>query len=174
MAILLAQHMPSDTNRPKLVVQNGQLALQSAPNQSKIFSIEVWTTAFIIFTSIYCNLHPERFQELLKYMSIIRLGAKRCNNLGWKHYDEQFRLRKAIDPNGSWATVDSELWLIYINDSTENKNYNSGSTSVNMNTGSNLKCYAFNYEGNCFKQACFYKHVCIRCNAGHPIITCPF
>ncbi|CAC5413811.1 unnamed protein product [Mytilus coruscus] len=99
-----------------------------------------------IYTSIYCNLHPGRFHELLKYMSIIRLGAKRCNNLGWKHYDEQFRLRKAIDPTGSWATVDSELWLIYINDSTENKNYSTGSTSVNMNTGCNLKCYAFNYE----------------------------
>ncbi|CAC5398173.1 unnamed protein product [Mytilus coruscus] len=88
MAILLAQNMPSDTNTQKLVVQNGQLVLQSAPNQSKIFSIEVLTTAFNIFTSIYCNLHSGRFQELLKYMSIIRLCAKRCNNLGCKHYDE--------------------------------------------------------------------------------------
>ncbi|CAC5417238.1 unnamed protein product [Mytilus coruscus] len=150
LAVLLAQNMPSDSNTQKLVVLNGQLVLQSAPNLSRIFGIEVWTTAFIIFTSIYCNLHPGRFQELLKYMSIIRLGAKRCNNLGWKHYDEQFCLRKAFDPTGSWATVDSELWLIYINDSTENKNCSTGSTSVNLNTGSNLKCYTFNYEGSCF------------------------
>ncbi|CAC5378281.1 unnamed protein product [Mytilus coruscus] len=41
MAILLAQNMPSDTKIQKLVAQNGQLVLQSAPNQSKIFSIEV-------------------------------------------------------------------------------------------------------------------------------------
>ncbi|VDI73210.1 Hypothetical predicted protein [Mytilus galloprovincialis] len=87
LAVLLAQNMTSDSNTQKLVVQNGQIVMQSAPNLSKIFGIEVWTTAFIIFTSIYCNLHPGRFQELLKYMSIIRLGAKRCNNLGWKHYD---------------------------------------------------------------------------------------
>ncbi|CAG2196193.1 unnamed protein product [Mytilus edulis] len=170
LAVLLAQNMTSDSNTQKLVVQNGQIVMQSAPNLSKIFGIEVWTSAFIIFTSIYCNLHPGRFQELLKYMSTIRLGAKRCNNLGWKLYDEQFRLRKAFDPTGSWATVDSELWLIYINDSTENKN---GSTSVNLNTSSNLKCYTFNYEGSCFKQSCFYKHVCMRCGAGHPVITCP-
>ncbi|CAC5400947.1 unnamed protein product [Mytilus coruscus] len=157
LAVLLAQNMPSDSNTQKLVVQNGQLVLQSAPNLSRIFGIEVWTTAFIIFISIYCNLHPGRFQELLKYMSIIRLGAKRCNNLGWKHYDEQFRLRKAFAPTGSLATVDSELWLIYINDSTENKSFSTGSTSVNLNNGSNLKCYTFNYEAEQNSDAVLHK-----------------
>ncbi|XP_063423641.1 uncharacterized protein LOC134707625 isoform X3 [Mytilus trossulus] len=169
MAVLLAQNMQSDANTQKLVVKNGQIVMQSAPNLSKIFGIEVWTTAFIIFTSIYCTLHPGRFQELLKYMSVIRLGAKRCNNLGWKLYDEQFRLRKAFDPTGSWAVIDSELWLIYMNDSTESKN---GSTSTNLYTASNLKCYTFNYEGSCSKQPCFYRHVCMRCGAGHAVINC--
>ena len=56
------------------MVQYWQLVLQSAPNQSRIFGIEVCTAAFI------------------KYMSIIRLGVKRCNNLGLKHYDKQFCL----------------------------------------------------------------------------------
>ena len=46
---------------------------------------------------------------------MVRLGASRCANLGWKMYDEQFRLRKAQDPASSWSLVDYELWLIYMN-----------------------------------------------------------
>lgn len=100
-----------------------QLVLQSAPNQLKIFSIQVSTTALIyIYTRIYCNLHPGRFQELLKYMSIVRCTF-RCQafNLDLKHYEEQFHLHKTIGPTGSWATVDSKLWLIFINE-----NYSTG------------------------------------------------
>ncbi|CAC5368513.1 unnamed protein product [Mytilus coruscus] len=78
----------------------------------------------------------------------------------------------AGSPNWTGSMPHHATYSTPLGDSMENKNYSTGSTSVNMNTGSNLKCYAFNYEGSCFKQACFYKHVCIRCNAGHPIITC--
>ena len=46
---------------------------------------------------------------------MVRLGASRCANLGWKMYDEQFRLRKTQDPACSWSLVDYELWLIYMN-----------------------------------------------------------
>ena len=79
-------------SKQKLIFQQGKLILQDQ-NYKKIFSIDTWTTAFIIFTSIYCSAHPEKIQDLLKYMSMVRLGVSRCANLGWKMYDEQFRLR---------------------------------------------------------------------------------
>ncbi|CAG2229749.1 unnamed protein product [Mytilus edulis] len=73
-----------------------------------------------------------RLQELLKYMSVVRLGAKRNpNNLGWKLYDEQFRLRKTLDPASSWAIVDPELWLLYMADSIGTQNLEVVSSGYN-------------------------------------------
>jgi hypothetical protein len=40
-------------------------------------------------------------QELLTYMSDVLLGAQRSSSLGWKPYDEQYRLRKASNPMSS-------------------------------------------------------------------------
>jgi hypothetical protein len=57
-------------------------------------------------------------------MYTIRLGAKRSAGHGWVHYDEQFMLRKALNPSSSWAVVNTELWLLYMNNS--GKIYGSG------------------------------------------------
>jgi len=111
LASLLTNNQHNDSKQ-KLIFQQGELILQPDQNYKKIFSIDTWTTAFIIFTSIYCSVHQKKIQDLLKYMSMVRLGASRCANLGWKMYDEQFRLRKAQDPTSSWSSVDCELWLI--------------------------------------------------------------
>ena len=67
----------------------------------------MWTDAFLIDTSICLTIYVSRFQELLKYMQTIRLGAKRNAGFGWKLYDEQFRLRKAQEPVSSWAIIDT-------------------------------------------------------------------
>ena len=63
---------------------------------------------------MYTSAHPEKYQALLKYMHIVRIGASRINGLGWKTYDEQFRLKMGIDPVKSWEIVDQELWLLYM------------------------------------------------------------
>ena len=114
LASLLTNNQDHDSKQ-KLIFQKGELILQPDQNYKKIFSTDTLTTAFIIFTSMYCSsAHPEKIQGLLKYMSMVRLGASRCANLGWKMYDEQFRLRKAQDPASCWSLVDYELWLIYM------------------------------------------------------------
>ena len=67
---------------------------------------------FLVYISIFCTTgHSTVFQDLLKYIHSIRLGAKWCA-LGWKSYDEKFRLRMSQDPAGSWAVVDPDLWLL--------------------------------------------------------------
>ncbi|CAC5421071.1 unnamed protein product [Mytilus coruscus] len=146
----------------------------------QIGSIDQWTSAFIIFVSVYCTVHSGRLQELLKYMSVVRLGAKRNpNNLGWKLYDEQFRLRRALDAASSWAIVDPELWFLYMADSSGTQNlgvvssgYNAFSANRNLNR--RLKCYAFNYNGKCFNSFCQYNHACIQCHGVHSVINCQF
>lgn len=54
-------------------------------------------------------------------MSMVRLGASRTMGLGWKSYDEQFRLRKTQNPS---SIIDKELWLLYKNNTkTQFNNY---------------------------------------------------
>lgn len=166
-----------NTNQPdltqRLALQNGELVLQKTQN-SKILNIEQWTTAFTIFISIFCKVHLHRFQELLKYMHTIRLGASRSSSMGWKTYDEQFRLRKALDPNSSWGSVDTELWLIYMsNTQMQEIQHNPYSRVTSPNHfKSSLKCYNFNYKGYCSTLNCIYTHACLYCNSNHPLLKC--
>lgn len=81
------------------------------PKAAQITSIEKWTDAFIIYVSIFCSKHPDRCQELLKYMSIIRDTARKfLGGGGWIEYDQLFRRRQAYMPHRSWAVIDGELW----------------------------------------------------------------
>ena len=91
LALLLAKTQ-SNSNAAKISLYYGELVLRPDISRKNITSIEQWTSAFIIFSSIYCSAHPDRFNELLKYMyiHIIRLDAER-SSLGWRYYDEQFR-----------------------------------------------------------------------------------
>jgi hypothetical protein len=66
-----------DTQPHSIVMHDGQLALQSL-RSAQIHSIDQWTSIFILFTSIYCHVHVSRFQELLKYMHLVRLAFSRC------------------------------------------------------------------------------------------------
>lgn len=63
----------------KITMINGEL-VQQQKQYHKITSIENWTDAFIVYMSIYCEAHPDKFQNILKYMNTIRLGAKLCGN----------------------------------------------------------------------------------------------
>lgn len=166
LATLLTNSSSHDVQ--KLVVSNGEITIQNQKAKSKLLTLDQWTNAFIIFISIYCSIHASRFQELLKYMYVVRQGAAR-NTLGWLSYDEQYRLRKANNPESSWADVDMELWLLFMN------GYQSYSNRVNTYQypyGSNLKCYPFNYNKSCTRQTCIYSHTCIKCNGNHPVVAC--
>ena len=113
LALLLINSQASLSDKHTVIVSHGELLIEPKQQHKKIVNIETWTDAFLIFTSIYCTAHSLKFQDLLKYIHCIRLGSKRCSG-GWKAYDEQFRLRMAQDPSSSWAVVDPELWLIYM------------------------------------------------------------
>ena len=38
-------------------------------------------------------------------------AALQFPGLGWRAYDEQFRLRQEVQPQRSWGEIDYELWL---------------------------------------------------------------
>ena len=162
LSLLLVNSQAAAAENQKLVFVNGEILVQQK-QQNKILSIESWTDAFIIYSSIYCRAHPDNYIDMLKYMHTIRLAAKRSTN-GWKFYDEQFRLRKSQDPSSSWALIDQELWLLYL--------YSTPTVS-NSPVVRGYKCYTYNYQGNCHNLPCLYTHAYIRCNEQHSIITCP-
>lgn len=159
---LLCNIQNSSGNKQTITIVQGQLVLQLKMHDIKINVIDTYN-----YISIYCTVHSNTFQDLLKYMQLIRLGANRCASLNWKLYDEQYRLRKAQEPSSSWANVDTKLWLFVMQPSV-----NIGNTlQENKNVGF-LKCYAYNYQGNCTLNSCIYKHACLRCNGTLPVISC--
>jgi len=64
-------------DKQNISVIEGELIVQTERQTNKLLSIEAWSDAFIIFMSIYGSAHPNSFQQLLKYMKSVRLGAKR-------------------------------------------------------------------------------------------------
>ena len=96
------------------VNSEGKIVWEENKPKRQITSITGWTTAFLIFASVYLEAHPSKGQELLKYCHLIRTSSARFGGWGWKNYDIQFRLRKMRNPERSWATIDSELWAVYM------------------------------------------------------------
>ncbi|CAC5416742.1 unnamed protein product [Mytilus coruscus] len=84
------------------------------------------------------------------------LGASRSIGLGWKDYDQEFRLKKARNPAMSWATVDQELWLLYIHSVQSN----TPSPRVYM-VNTKRKYCEFNNKGACMLPQYRYLHKCL-------------
>lgn len=163
--INLATLLVRDANRLQLSTlsmdSQGQIIAQPKHNH-RLTTIEKWTDAFIIYACIYLTAHPSKTHQLFKYMHDVRLGAEKSQ--GWVTYDEQYRLRMAINPSNNWGVIDSELWLVYMTPGIQS-NTNRPSSSPN-------KCFDFNYRDSCNRIHCAYLHQCIRCNNKHPLIRC--
>ena len=136
---------------------NGQLTMRQNIKKENV-DMEKWTDLFLIYISIFVSAHPERTQELLKYMNIIRTGQKRFGGVGWRSYDEQFRYRLSLNPNQSWVDIDTELWLTYMH----------APVSSQVAANSAKKCFDYNFKGICLRTVCSYLHRCLRCSSNHP------
>ena len=91
------------------IVKEGQTLIlgQQMTKSPTIENIEQWTSAFLIYMSVYLEVHNSRAIELVKYMDIVRSAAQQFGGLGWRTYDIQFRLKQAMAPAQSWAVIDS-------------------------------------------------------------------
>ncbi|VDI45236.1 Hypothetical predicted protein [Mytilus galloprovincialis] len=99
-----------------LTFNQGQIILQPKQQDTRINTIGIMDgclfNIYQYFIVLYIHLSSK---NCLKYMQTVRLGAKRYAGLGWKLYDEQFRLRRSQEPAGSWSVIDTELWLFVCN-----------------------------------------------------------
>jgi hypothetical protein len=120
-----SRDLPTDAHvSGELKVKDGQIALEKQQLKT-ITNIHTWTSAYVVFMSVYLEKFPLKCQELLKYMHSIRLSAGRSSHSGWAYYDEQYRLKKERHPTSSWGVVDSELWVMYIS-SAQPQQFQSG------------------------------------------------
>ena len=145
---------------------------------------------------IYASVMLEKWQnkgiEFFKYMHSVRMAAVRGYADGWISYDEQYRLRKALNPASSWSVVDSELWMLYVSTPNANSSYthyytppnqsvqtaSSSVLRVSPQTDRSLSrrsipyCKLFN-KGFCtFGKRCKFVHKCSKCNWNHPLTAC--
>ena len=89
------------------VSPNADISLVPKSKTKKIFSIELWTTAFLRYIAVYTEKFPGENQQLLKYCEIIRDLAQRKHGLAWSHYDQNFRLLRENFPV-PWDRIHTE------------------------------------------------------------------
>lgn len=182
LALLLKSAIELDNeieSKGELQIRDGKMCLVKQKTNS-FLSIEKWTTAFIIFSSIMLEKYRTRTQEMLKYMRDIRIAASKSS--GWYKYDEQFRLRKASDPHSSWGQINTELWLLFVNNNKTPFNPDQPHNAYNptikhqprLNTPSNnYYCNLYNSGKQCrFYPNCRFKHSCKLCGGTHAAINC--
>ncbi len=199
-ATLLEKSDPSKQQEEKehgmalSVSQGGKLVWKSNKPKGRITSINTWTSAFLIFSSIYLEVHPLRAQQLITYAHLIRTIAARFPGYGWRSYDQQWRMRQQSQPQRSWSLIDGELWSVYVTSSNVgpfntwgsgfrqqyvtrgSKNTNTAASSGGSGSraaGSGKVCFSFNRQQSCSRKNCMYIHKCSKCNAvGHGAAKC--
>ena len=96
---------------------NGQLVKKL--NTRKITNKDDWSSAFIRYIAVYCDKNPAKIVAVCRYFDTVRLAADKFGGLGWRAYDEQFRLLVAENPEKDWAHIDNHLWLLCMTPSAE-------------------------------------------------------
>ena len=166
LTLLLEQNISDQQEQARsLSVVDNQLVLKPLQTEKKVKAIthiETWTTAFLNYTSILIQRHPQKAPELIKYMSVIRDAAVKNKTQAWVTYDQQFRLRIARDPSRSWTTLNGDLWL---------RCFASGNY-LPTTQHTPAPCFDYNFQGQCNRFVCSYSHVCIKCGQNHPSIKC--
>ena len=86
---LLPKNLFAPTNEQpvSLTLENSIIKVKtSTQSVTNITDIEQWTTAFTTYMSVFTHVFPNRAQELLQYLSVIRHTAQCHKGVGWCIY----------------------------------------------------------------------------------------
>lgn len=146
-------------------MEEGNLTLAPKSKANTITDIQVWTDAFFNYASVYASTHSETTIQLFKYIHKIWMEASTVKTLEWRDYDIKFRLKKEtymyssislpqlIKSYGSWTRTARQSLV-----------------QIQFQQTSILKCFDFNYKGQCSKYQYQYKHEYILCALNHSYI----
>ncbi len=142
-------------------------------NNTKLYNIDQWTDAMLVYGSIYLVAQPDQTAQFFKYIEFIRTMSKSSSN--WLTYDELFRkIREKQHRN--W---DKPLLIPYIN-SIKGQGFTSPKSTIqNRQKGQNFRsrtpqgcCYSFHDFAKCDRDPCRFSHKCPICSQLHPRIRC--
>ena len=136
-------------------------------------NIREWTNAFLIFSDILIKKNPEKAVELLQYMALIREAEARAQgSFAWRQYDENFRMRQAVQPQ-SWAKINSDLWLRAMTFPALSQPLTTSFNRYSSNKPRLRPCFDFNSPRGCSFKPCKYDHLCTACRGRHSLTKCP-
>ena len=176
LALLLVKSYQEDEEKDKRISgfqdEDGKISFKSVKTKKSKLTIDQWSTAFNILTSVYIEKRPQDIQGLLSYAELVR-GAARDHptSSGWRVYDGEFRTKKESDPTRPWGMVDNQLWLSIFCKPLASQSKNQDSLEKQSNNKG--ICHFFNSEKGCFRKTCQYSHSCKRCGkANHGKFKC--
>ena len=163
-------------NQSLILASDGdQVVLRPAnPGRKRIESFGLWQSTFHTFMTIYLQQHTQRYAELLKYCEIVRTASIQFGGMGWKMYDQQFRLKQERTPSRSWAEIDMELWVTVASGPTfRTPNLPAQPPTTPIRRAKFGHCFAFNDRKGCHFVGCRYTHACNSCTRpGHGAFQC--
>lgn len=173
MSDILTDHHPAELDL-HLAVHNNRVGLTSGKKR-KFLTIENWTDAFMIFSSVVRKAnpnHPTISEDLAIYMDLIRQINKDGGD--WYFYDINFRQSMQNDDTLSWSYVDQVLHTRALNRPKQRPIMNSNPNKPFPYTASRKTCHKYNKNGGrACNGSCGYLHQCFQCNGNHPMSLCP-
>ena len=157
-----------------LASDGDQVVLRPAnPGRKRIESFGLWQSTFHTFMSIYLQQHTHRYAELLKYCEVVRTASIQFGGMGWKMYDQQFRLKQERTPSRSWAEIDMELWVTVASGPAFRTPSSPAHFPPPLRKQKFGHCFAFNDRKGCHFVGCRYTHACNSCTRpGHGAFQC--
>ena len=123
--------------------------------------------------TIYLQQHTQRYAELLKYCEVVRTASIQFGGMGWKMYDQQFRLKQERTPSRSWAEIDMELWVTVASGPAFRTPSSPAQFPPPLRRQKFGHCFAFNDRKGCHFVGCRYTHACNSCTRpGHGAFQC--
>ena len=178
LSLLLAKSLLEKEEDDLLGVNDeGRVVKKKERKPKSDLTIDQWTTAFMVYMSVYLQHHDNELQPMLAYQEMVRGLAREHRGDAWARYDLEFRSRKEADPTRSWRTIDNQLWLQLFTQSpkehiTELKAKVSGNSQKSPHTYPAI-CHYFNKAQGCRRQNCEYSHRCSVCKSrNHPATLC--
>jgi len=71
-----------------------------------------WLQCFSSYVSVVARKRPNCIPDLMGYQSLIIDAALEYKGDSWAGYDRRFRQQAASNPQTSWSSTDSTLWLM--------------------------------------------------------------
>lgn len=140
------------------IADDGKIEAKPRTLKEKVANIDKWSDAFLIFASIYLQQFPDKVQQLLKYMAVIRDAASKYPVVMWRTYEEQFRMRQSLHVS-DWGKINPDLWMRTM-------------TSPEPTRSSMPSCRDFN-KGFCSFARCRFRHSCDLCGSyQHGMFRC--